>query len=445
MIQKIGRYLAVFLGIGLLLVGALYVVVMLINWRDQPPSPAAIAFQTFYANRPPVAEADNGYIYALGFDVPVEENPRTWGQDRVAWSHEIVKTAAADDELAYPGPAIDFADERSTETLNLAEICSASTEECAAQLAANPAAFNTWFATEKWVVDRYTNVIAHPGWLESGKLDPRIPFPAYAPVLEAQRVYLLRLWANADQMPMPALTQALNQDLEFWRVVLQHSDILITKMMAVAAIQHHFAWTNPILRRLPVETALQVIPPAAQRPFSSEELSVYRCFVGEWMFSQQSMQLLLADKSLGLISRSLIQPQDTANHHAEQLRALAERVAVPFTRLPGVLRDIDPEENHLSFFELLRYPYNFSGRVLLSISGPGLYDRYIARIHDLEGVRRALLLAARMRGAVNGEELLQESRYANPYTNEPLEWDQATRAVIFVGLDSDDEGYWFYY
>jgi hypothetical protein len=60
------------LGLGV----ALYLVAVAINWHDREPSAAAIQFTNLYRERPTVAEEDNAFIYAMGFAVELDANPR---------------------------------------------------------------------------------------------------------------------------------------------------------------------------------------------------------------------------------------------------------------------------------------------------------------------------------------------------------------------------------
>ncbi|MDF3029935.1 MAG: hypothetical protein K0R03_493 [Moraxellaceae bacterium] len=46
-----------------------YLVLLLSNREDQPPSERVLAWRKHFATRPPVADADNGYVYMLGFAV----------------------------------------------------------------------------------------------------------------------------------------------------------------------------------------------------------------------------------------------------------------------------------------------------------------------------------------------------------------------------------------
>jgi len=60
-----------------------------INWRDRPPSDAALKFAALYKDRPQVPDNDNGYVYALGFGVAPDADPRQAGLARSAWLRSL--------------------------------------------------------------------------------------------------------------------------------------------------------------------------------------------------------------------------------------------------------------------------------------------------------------------------------------------------------------------
>ena len=81
--------------VGLCLLGLLGLVVLLyligvaVNWRDQPPSAAALEMKELLTNRPPVADADNSFVYLMGFSVPASMDPQAAGAKRKAWIEAI--------------------------------------------------------------------------------------------------------------------------------------------------------------------------------------------------------------------------------------------------------------------------------------------------------------------------------------------------------------------
>jgi hypothetical protein len=83
--------------------------------------------------------------------------------------------------------------------------------------------------------------------------------------------------------------------------------------------------------------------------------------------------------------------------------------------------------------------YNIPFNVLLSAAAPDFTD-YAAKLADVEGVRRAVLLAVqlRARGAEDIERELGGATLRDPYTGRAFGWDG--NAITFTGLARPPRG-----
>jgi hypothetical protein len=85
-----------------------------------------------------------------------------------------------------------------------------------------------------------------------------------------------------------------------------------------------------------------------------------------------------------------------------------------------------------------RSAYNIVGQVL---EGIGAYDfgQYARRVADVEGVRRAALVAVTLRSAnvdpSNVAAALAASPLRDPYTDQPFEWNEKDGVIVFRGLE----------
>ena len=109
-----------------------------------------------------------------------------------------------------------------------------------------------------------------------------------------QRLEFLRLRALADAGKVDEVRDALEADLTFWRLVFRNSDILITKMIALAAVRQHFFYGNLVLRHLPADKSATAIPASWTQPFTTEELSMLRTLAGELEYMQREIRLQYA-------------------------------------------------------------------------------------------------------------------------------------------------------
>lgn len=435
------------------LVVAVYVLLLLINLRDRPPSEFAQRLEDIHRNRPEVADADNGYIYAMGFPVAPDADPQAAGLQRLAW---LRHRAEHPEDWMRPDPLQSFEPTSSPAAKRIFDACGWSSDNCDAALEAADATLPEWFRAEQWRVDRYRTLLARPGWLETLPPDVATPLPAYAPVLQAQRLLLARAYYLAGQRDANGVREILEQDVRFWRTVLATSDILISRMIAVAALARHFNMGNLALRRLPLEMQLAAMPDAWRGPLTKEELSWHRCFAGEWVYGHNVLRQTMVENAMvgespsfvqrlqDLALKPLFQLQDTSNQRAEMLARAADALQVPIERF------IEGRDAAEAIFEApagkigtLANLYNPIGDILSGI-GSSSYDVYPPRVADIEGARRAAVLATELRSRkvdiANIRTELELSDLRTPYTGAPFVWDSQARAIVFFGLTPQERG-----
>ncbi|HEY5755542.1 MAG TPA: hypothetical protein VIU34_06940 [Steroidobacter sp.] len=431
-----------------------YLIVLAINLRDQPPSEFAKRLEATFQNRPAVADIDNAYVYVMGFVATADADPYAMGLRRVEWLQRRVKDPKAPD----PFPDDEYEPPRGPTAEKIHAACGSTYTDCDAALAESDATLLEWLSSEQWRLDRYLQLLDKPGWLEIIPPDVAAPLPAYAPVLDGQRQLLVKAYYLAGQRDSSAVRELLERDVRFWRGVLASSDILISRMIAVAALTRNFNMGNLALRRLPLETQLASMPESWRVPLTQRELSWLRCFAGEWKFSQNVLAELKSKPTvavwgeepgwLGKLQdaafKPMFQPQDTSNQSAEMFVRASDALNVPIEQFTAGLDAAKtafagPTER----FATLANLYNPVGDVLLAISG-GSYDIYPRRVADVEGVRRAAVLATELRGRKvdeqNIEAELAASTIRTPYTGDPFGWDAKEHAILFIGLVPNERG-----
>jgi hypothetical protein len=286
LLKIIGVVAGGILGLGI----ALYLIAVAINWRDREPSAAAVSLTNLYRQRPAVADEENAYIYVMGFTVAPGESPRQMGAKRVAWmqkSSQAARWDAAGDPLRKP---FDYKAKRQPAIQEFVDACNPGSTHCAAAFAAGDAVFEQWMASESWLLDRYRALIAHAGWRESVPFDVEAPFPFSALVTDGQRLLLLKAKILAERGDFAAVNELLEDDLSFWRRVLESSDMLISKMVATSAIARHFELGSLIFRAGQPGTVMSAGPAHWSIAISDTELSMRRCLVGEWLYMSAALR-----------------------------------------------------------------------------------------------------------------------------------------------------------
>ncbi len=445
---RVARGAAWTLAGGALLVVGAYLALVAINWNDEVASPQALQLERIVRDRPPVDDEANGYVYALGLGVREDQDPLAWGRTRKTFLENIspqqTDAAAAD----FPGP--DAESPRATRTpasAALMEACRRGDQACLEQLQRDPEEIDRLLASQAWLLDRYIAMTTRTQWRETIPGDIRAPFPPYATALDGQQLLLLKAWRHARQGQADAVGELLQRDMTFWRMVLGSSDILITKMIAAAAVDRHFQIGNLILRELHRTGANAAVPASWQVPMCREERSMRRVLAGEWHYASAGLDTSLRwdgdqeSSALGRFADRLIRPlfkkQSTVNLFADRMVRLSDRLDVELRQLPEALdaTEAGAEGKGIHF-------YNPFGHILYDV-GAADYQGYAAGVADLEGTRRAVIFAAESRGDGQVDDMpgrLQRSALKNPYTQTPFTWDEASRSIVFTGLAPGERG-----
>lgn len=408
-IAKVLAVLVALPAIGLLLLVA-------INWRDQPPSADAERFDAMLRDRPALADAENAYVHVM--------------------------------RLVGPGdPA--YRDARSADVDALSAACQEVTA-CADALEEHPDVLSGWLSSEHWLLDRYRGMLhASQGWREPVPADLDAMFPSFGPARDAQKLHLLDAWTRARAGDAGAVRDMLDRDLRFWRRVVASSDLLISKMVAADAVERNFEWGAMALRSLPADAVDGAVPPSWREPMTLSERSLTRALGGEWSFMASAVRSALVvpgeGEDAGFLStplhRVLFQEQATRNLFAANLAEMGQVSERPYPELRDALDAVATGERGGTKTWLRAY--NPVGAVLAAISPPAYVD-YVARAADLEGRRRVALLAATLHATgtppAGVAQALAETPLRSPYDDTAFSWDVAEGRLVFQGLRSGEKG-----
>lgn len=448
-LKIIGWIVAGTVGLGV----ALYLILVAINWRDQAPSAAAVQLAEAYRNRPELADDDNAFIYTMGFGVAPASDPYEMGLKRLAWLRDSNSSGRVNDTRDPLGKQPDYKAMRPAAVQNFVAACHPGNPDCAAAFRAGDSVFEPWQASESWLLPRYMALIRHRGWRQSVPFDVSAPLPPYGLVMDGQRLLLLDTKILAERGDYANARNLLEKDLHFWRKVLESSDILISKMLATVAITRDFELGNLVLREIPPDKVMNAVPAGWDTPLSDADRSMRRCLVGEWVFMSASLRNIdigseaLRDDSV--VSRAmtrLVMPlyrrQDSINKNAAYLLEMIQLSSAPLDQYEdAVNRTAALAQQTRSAAFPPHSPYNPFGQFLIAI-GTTDFGTYARRVADLEGVRRAALLAVTLRAAnVKASEVsaaLSANALHEPYHNRPFEWDEKEGAIVFRGLEIAD-------
>lgn len=427
-----------------------WLALVVVNRHDEAPSADALRLEALVRDRAHLADADNGYIHLLGLAATPDSDPGAMaiGSARAAYIETYVAPMADDGAHAWPGRDVDYRALRGPDVAALADAC-AEARACLEALQAHPDALARWLDSEQWLLERYRRMLATGAWREAIPSDAATPFGTLQPAIDAQKLHLLDARRQALAGDAEAVRGLLEQDLAFWRQVLASSDLLLTKMVAADAVTRNFAIGSLSLHALPAAGVDAAVPPSWRRPLSAHERSLARALAGEWHYMRGALLSMLArDVEAALpwwrldhqLQRPLFQPQATLNLSAARMVHVGEVSELPDAELGHALeamaRPRDPTPR-------LRV-YNTVGHLSDQVASGAAYGRYIARAADLEGVRRAALLAATLReeGVPRGDvaAAVRAAPLRQPHDDAAFEWDVARSTIVFRGLEAGDRG-----
>lgn len=250
-----------------------------------------------------------------------------------------------------------------------------------------------------------------------------------SPLLETQRLYLAQLTLRRVQGD-PSATQALVDELQRWRLRLQHAVTLTDKMMFAAGVRNVLAvagdWMHYDLSSVEELASLQ----AALAPLSDAERAMTMVWKYETRFADVTIHGLrnekieTEDQSLPVIhqlaNRALqaaIKPNHTINAIAERHSAWAVRDTQTCAALVT-----SPITSSVQW-AWWQWPYNVAGRLLVAIGTDENVTRdYSLRLCNLDGLLRIARLQVRLKAegvapAAWGSAVEQAaSDQRNPYT-----------------------------
>ena len=204
--------------------------------------------------------------------------------------------------------------------------------------------------------------------------------------MHGQRLFLWQAWLEAKSGNVEQVHTALQADYQFWKTVLANTHSLITKMISMATVKHHFILGTAIINQLPADQQLDAIPDGWDVAFSDNELGLELALAGEWHFgsditstirntvpSEFGSDVNTIDTVFYLFVQPLMLVEDTKNIHATQLLQLQQ--------------DKDHQPTSAPWYSWLRNPL---GKIFMA-TGTAHYKDYQQRLLKLEQERQDVL------------------------------------------------------
>lgn len=433
------------IGIFLAVVTGLYLVVLAINWRDEPPSAAAKELAAALKTKPALPSAQNAYFPLLALDVERNADPHQTGEREVKRAASLPPFPEAPYQKQY---RIDPSFQRD---LSLPAICRKDNARCWPSPWQDRALTKRLLTENSLLLQRYQHVLTYPG-IKLPFLNTNTPVIDVKHVWNGQWLRLLQALTLLQAGQLDVAAEQLAADMRFYRRAFSASDILLHKMMFDSCLLRQMKAIAAFAHERPALLRNQRLSDAIASPLTPQERSIALALAGEWRFIDQTLQAQAnegARHNAGMFTDEFrpwdalflpfFKPRATSNRIAADYMAWLRHVDVPIERMPDALRhpiDVTDANTNSGPFA---FAYNPFGRIIASVAKPNL-NEFAAKTSDLEVYRRALLLTAKLHArdvlaeAVAHAPEVEAVDLRNPYTGKPFQWDAQSSALVFDGL-----------
>ncbi len=413
-----------------IMVGILIAFTLFINlpWFDEELDPDLVVLDT----PRDVPMEGNAYPLFYGFLAAADRDPREAGLKIIRTMQERFRAGEpATLTQAEVGKILGHHDpDRVWQRVLRSTNCDSTRElDCLDRVLAEPADANLDDPRLRLLLDRFEQLLREPRWEEFQELDYNsIAMPQ--PWSEITTISRIRLGNSIRTNTTSRFLKDIGEDIRFWKRMLDGGQVLISKMIALGYLGVDAKFLSTLIRTRQLSAEELRSLSAVLAPLTESERNIEEAYMGELRFSRMS-RMSAVDDQVWLL-RLALQRNATANEYYTNLilplRLHASLSATEFYRLRG----------YKPSFDKLRFMppplYNLGGKLLLRDWGWSDFPfDHINRVHDLDGRIALVLLQAEI--ALNAgrsvQDVVNESRYRNPYTGEPMHYDSGKGTISF--------------
>jgi hypothetical protein len=385
-----------------------------------------------------VSMEGNAYVLAMGFWADADKDPREVGLQLI----DIIRNP----EVFRIGNQAQRTTEQKAilrqtaasgagwvgQFLSLSGNCNVRLElDCADQMIARLATGVIDNPRLQLQIKRFEQMLAQPRYQDIQELESSSPIPNFGYL---QRVARIRLAASFNADSTAEFLDRIDQDIRFWKRVLEGGEYLYAKMPALARLRGDAQFMSALMRmrRLGAEELGRIATIMA--PLTASERNIGIAFMNENRVNINS-DIRFTEALSGIMSPLRVAAQKNATTNEFYLTATlpAQRRAA----LSAAEFYQQRAHEYLPYQMRVMPPplYNLGGKVTLNYLQPPDYPDYISRVHDTEGLLALVRLQAEIALSSAGvEEVVKASHERNPYTGEPMNYDPREATLAFTCL-----------
>lgn len=426
------------------------------NRIDEKPTPAAEHWFAPIARDVP--DAENAWLYMLGLHAAKEDNPIAFGRQRLdAYEARIARPGPRQEpdatEKALFEDALPFV-QKDAQGKGFV-FCDADKEDCLAWGAVNAERLRDLERSNAVLMQRYETLLGMSRIKDMST--PSVDEPLPDTTREAA-LYRNLIWRDlGDAATRPAALRRIARAVEFAQYADASGTSLQMKMLGertrelymrvLDTLVDHAGATGIDALRDTIDVVLRAPAPAQREwePTLHREALRLNTALAESVFPGPIDAWRYCTKACfsNWVIAQLYVPQASRNTAAQLWDArLALHDGDPrdMAALSAAVSQIIDATMPLASSAretARRMSYNMSGKTLVAIATPS-YDDYLTFQHDVEALRRMLLLKIAALDehvpAQKMSEFLAQHRetLGNPYNDEAFAWDEATKEIRFV-------------
>jgi hypothetical protein len=288
------------------------------------------------------------------------------------------------------------------------------------------------------LMQRYDQLLEMPFYYYPIEVSNVAPTMGYQHIFSLSQIRLANLYnkSSADQF-----LSHLNSDIQFWKLVLRESVFGIEKMISVGRIHQGLNYLSEHMRKNTLSERDTLIIRDILKPLTPEEADISESYVSDtlsmYRWLDEGMPKSNNDAFANWLAVQLTRKNDAKNAFYSVFTAPLVRQsklsAAEFSSEFGTVAYPDYAQRRLQAGVRLSNFSNLGRNTLIASNRCNNCEMSIARIHNLEGVRRMveLQLDLSINEVDSTEEFILDSDFTNPYTGEAFNYNSLTRILSF--------------
>ena len=319
-------------------------------------------------------------------------------------------------------------------------------------IAKEPARVEALLHDNRELMERYRSLRRYAQYEEPLFLNVWVPYP-HVWIYNAKQLEQLRLMRSGSNAE---LLRFARDDLAFWRRFTSKSRTLIGKLVGIRTIIHHYHFMSEFAAGPTVDEATRkaVITELLQ-PIPYSELSMAQAFHEEiYSYSiQQDLTQRFYSPPPALRALLSILEQPLFNKRNMTINLVYDYF-LPGTQQAELTpkafaaqhkKSQEPQQNGKKIGEpLFNWLTNPAGELHFGMH-PFLSLPYVAKLHRVEWIRRQALLKVQIAHQKISDHAIPDflaragKDLSNPFTDQPMYWDQKNRKLYFIYFTGADQ------